>query len=248
MREDGGAGRGSKRSQRCGGAQQMAVSSTSRPEPTVGLWCAVSEVCVCGAPPVFRDTFLALGMGDSFRARDISLKAQKKLLSKMSNKTMAKNFIDDTLASILDNMYSLAKAYTGNKKEAEKLVKNIIKIVVKINILYRNDQFSQEDLKVANQLRNKFTTIVKTVISFFEVDFTFDKAFLTKNINDCRGLLKQLVGNHLTDKSLGRIDHVLDFFTEAAFLEEMFRPESPHRPTLQTIIDDMSKAFDEGGI
>ncbi|XP_045612246.1 tumor necrosis factor alpha-induced protein 8-like protein isoform X2 [Procambarus clarkii] len=187
-------------------------------------------------------------MGDSFRARDISLKAQKKLLSKMSNKTMAKNFIDDTLASILDNMYSLAKAYTGNKKEAEKLVKNIIKIVVKINILYRNDQFSQEDLKVANQLRNKFTTIVKTVISFFEVDFTFDKAFLTKNINDCRGLLKQLVGNHLTDKSLGRIDHVLDFFTEAAFLEEMFRPESPHRPTLQTIIDDMSKAFDEGGI
>ncbi|KAK8724864.1 hypothetical protein OTU49_010953, partial [Cherax quadricarinatus] len=187
-------------------------------------------------------------MGDSFRARDISLKAQKKLLSKMSNKTMAKNFIDDTLASILDNMYSLAKAYTGNKKEAEKLVKNIIKIVVKINILYRNEQFSQEDLRVANQLRHKFTTIVKTIISFFEVDFTFDKAFLTKNINDCRGLLKQLVGNHLTDKSIGRIDHVLDFFTEAAFLEEMFRPESPHRPTLQTIIDDMSKAFDEGGI
>nr|XP_053655328.1 tumor necrosis factor alpha-induced protein 8-like protein isoform X3 [Cherax quadricarinatus]XP_053655329.1 tumor necrosis factor alpha-induced protein 8-like protein isoform X3 [Cherax quadricarinatus] len=91
-------------------------------------------------------------MGDSFRARDISLKAQKKLLSKMSNKTMAKNFIDDTLASILDNMYSLAKAYTGNKKEAEKLVKNIIKIVVKINILYRNEQFSQEDLRVANQV------------------------------------------------------------------------------------------------
>lgn len=166
----------------------------------------------------------------------------------MSNKSMAKNFIDDTHASILDNMYTLAKAYTGNKKEAEKLVKNIIKIVVKINILYRNDQFSQEDLKVANQLREKFRTIVKTVISFFEVDFTFDKMFLIKNINDCRTLLKQLVGNHLTDKSLGRIDHVLDFFTEAAFLEEMFRTESPHRPTLQTIVDDMSKAFDEGGI
>lgn len=41
---------------------------------------------------------------------------------------------------------------TGNKKEAEKLVKNIIKIVVKINILYRNDQFSADDLKVANQV------------------------------------------------------------------------------------------------
>ncbi|KAK3876418.1 hypothetical protein Pmani_024683 [Petrolisthes manimaculis] len=187
-------------------------------------------------------------MGDSFRARDISLKAQKKLLSKMSNKNIAKNFIDDTLASLLDNVYTLAKTYTGNKKEAEKIVKNIIKIVVKINILYRNDQFSADDLKVASQLRTKFTTIVKTIISFFEVQFTFDKVFLTKNVNECRELLKGLVGNHLTDKSLGRIDHVLDFFTDPAFLEEMFRPESKHRPTLQTIVDDMSKALDEGGI
>ncbi|XP_042866872.1 tumor necrosis factor alpha-induced protein 8-like protein isoform X1 [Penaeus japonicus] len=187
-------------------------------------------------------------MGDTFRARDISLKAQKKLLSKMSNKSMAKNFIDDTHASILDNTYNLAKSYTGNKKDAEKLVKNIIKIVVKINILSRNDQFSPEDLKVANQLKNKFTTIVKTVISFFEVDYTFDRSFLIKNINDCRGLLKQLVGNHLTDKSLGRIDHVLDFFTDATFLEEMFKKSSPYRPALKSIIDDMNKAFDEGGI
>ncbi|XP_045108660.1 tumor necrosis factor alpha-induced protein 8-like protein [Portunus trituberculatus] len=187
-------------------------------------------------------------MGDSFKARDISLKAQKKLLSKMSNKTIAKNFIDGNLASVLDNLYSLFKGYTGNKKEAEKVVKNIIKIVVKINILYRNDEFSAEDLKVANQLRNKFNTIVKTVISFYEVAFTFDKVFLTKISNDCRDLLKQLVGNHLTDKSLGRIDHVLDAFTDPAFMEEMFRPETPHRPILQKIIEDMSKAFDEGGI
>lgn len=98
------------------------------------------------------------------------------------------------------------------------------------------------------QLKNKFTTIVKTVISFFEVDYTFDRSFLIKNINDCRGLLKQLVGNHLTDKSLGRIDHVLDFFTDATFLEEMFRKSSPYRPALKSIIDDMNKAFDEGGI
>ncbi|XP_068204183.1 tumor necrosis factor alpha-induced protein 8-like protein isoform X2 [Palaemon carinicauda] len=187
-------------------------------------------------------------MGDTFRAREISLKAQKKLLSKISNKSMAKNFIDDTHANILDNMYNLAKAYTGNKKEAEKIVKNIIKIIVKIDFLSRNKLFSEADLKVADQLKDKFTTIVKTVISFFEVDFTFDKNFLTKNVNDCRAILKDLVGNHLSDKTLGRIDHVLDFFTDSAFLEEMFKTDSQHRPLLQSIIGDMSKAFDEGRI
>lgn len=187
-------------------------------------------------------------MGDSFRARDISLRAQKKLLGKMSNKSVAKTFIDDTSASILDNTYNLAKAYTGNKKEAEKLVKNIIKIVVKIGILARNDQFSQDDVKQANQLRSKFTTIVKTVISFYEVDFSFDKNFLTSNINDCRALLKKLVKEHLTDKSIGRIDHVLDFFSDGVFLEEMFKKDSKYRPQLKAIIEDMNKALEQGEI
>ncbi|KAF2351939.1 Transposase Tc1-like [Trinorchestia longiramus] len=275
-------------------------------------------------------------MGDSFRAREISIRAQKKLLSKMSTKNVAKTFIDDTSASVLDNTYNLAKAYvsigsywiilcfvflvvhspqttreelqddlkasgieaskhtisralrrkvlrsctprrtplletsfqgqaevcqrpfeqassvlqlstvTGNKKEAEKIVKNIIKIIVKIGILARNDQFTTDDMRSANQLRTKFSTIVKTVISFYEVDFTFDKAFLAKNINDCRDLLKRLVKEHLTDKSIGRIDHVLDFFSDGDFLEEMFRKDSVYRPQLKVIIEDLNKAMDEG--
>lgn len=41
---------------------------------------------------------------------------------------------------------------TGNKKDAEKLVKNIIKVVVKIGLLARNDQFTPEDIKSANQV------------------------------------------------------------------------------------------------
>ncbi|MCL4136516.1 UNVERIFIED_CONTAM: hypothetical protein GTU68_007292, partial [Idotea baltica] len=97
-------------------------------------------------------------------------------------------------------------------------------------------------------LRSKFSTIIKTVISFFEVEFSFDKNFLVKNIEDCRGLLKQLVGSHLTDKSLLRIDHVLTFFSDAAFLEEIFKKDSVHRPTFQAIVDDMNKAVDAGEI
>jgi len=185
-------------------------------------------------------------MADTFKARDISLRAQKKLLGKMTNKNVAKTFIDDTSASILDRTYDLARVYTGDKKQAEKLVKNIIKIVVKIGILARNDQFTPEDMRQANLLRAKFNTIVKTVVSFYEVEFTFDKAFLVRNINDCRALCKRLVKDHLTDKSLGRIDHVLDFFSNGDFLEALFRRDSQYRPKLKAIIDDMNKAMDSG--
>jgi len=52
-------------------------------------------------------------MSESFKARDIGLRAQKKILSRMANKNIAKVFIDDTTASLLDNVYKLAKAYVS---------------------------------------------------------------------------------------------------------------------------------------
>ena len=69
---------------------------------------------------------------NAFKAKDIGLRAQKKILSRMASKNIAKVFIDETTASLLDNVYRLTKTQYGSKKDAEKLVKNIIKIVIKI--------------------------------------------------------------------------------------------------------------------
>lgn len=45
---------------------------------------------------------------------------------------------------------------SGNKREAEHLVKNIIKVVIKIGILHRNNQFNDDELRVADRFRTKF--------------------------------------------------------------------------------------------
>jgi len=50
---------------------------------------------------------------EGFKARDIGLRAQKKILSRMANKSVAKVFIDDTTGSLLDNVYKLAKSYVS---------------------------------------------------------------------------------------------------------------------------------------
>lgn len=52
---------------------------------------------------------------NAFKARDIGLRAQKKILSRMSNKTIAKTFIDGTTASLLDNIYRLAKLHVSKQ-------------------------------------------------------------------------------------------------------------------------------------
>lgn len=149
--------------------------------------------------------FRAVMTDNAFKARDVGLRAQKKILSRMATKTVAKTFIDGTTASLLDNIYRLAKLHvsttltlihpirftflrvpsnaptvncrfliadfssasdfhficqqSGNKKDAERLVKNIIKIVIKIGLLYRNNQFNADELKTIERFRNKFQVI-----------------------------------------------------------------------------------------
>lgn len=53
-------------------------------------------------------------MADSaFKSRDIGLRAQKKILSRMATKNIAKTFIDGTTASLLDNLYRLCKMHVS---------------------------------------------------------------------------------------------------------------------------------------
>nr|CAD7438953.1 unnamed protein product [Timema bartmani]CAD7458659.1 unnamed protein product [Timema tahoe] len=187
-------------------------------------------------------------MSEGFKARDIGLRAQKKILGRMANKNIAKVFIDDTTASLLDNVYKLAKAYTGNKKEAEKIVKNIIKVVIKLGVLYRNGQFSADELRQAERFKTRFHSASMAVISFYEVDFSYDRHYLLSALNESRAAIRQLVQRHLTDKSLGRIDHVFGFFGNPAFLDAVFKKDSEYRDILGRIVADMNRAMDEGGM
>lgn len=61
---------------------------------------------------LFRNLFSVM-TENAFRARDIGLRAQKKILSRMATKTIAKTFIDGTTASLLDNIYRLAKLHVS---------------------------------------------------------------------------------------------------------------------------------------
>jgi len=185
---------------------------------------------------------------NDFKARDIGLRAQKKILSRMATKSIAKTFIDGTTASLLDNIYRLAKIHTGNKKEAERLVKNIIKIVIKIGVLHRNNQFNAEETNAAERFRQKFQTTQMAIISFYEVDFSFDLPYLQKSLAESHASLNAIVQKHLTDKSLARINEVFGFFGGGQFLDTCFRADSPYKEIMGKIVADLNKAMDSGDL
>lgn len=86
------------------------------------------------------------------------------------------------------------------------------------------------------------------VISFHEVDFSFDLPYLQKSLSDSQAALKTIVERHLTDKSLTRIDEVFGFFNDAKLLETAFRIDSPYRDVVAAIVADLNAAMDSGDI
>jgi len=48
-------------------------------------------------------------------------------------------------------------------------VKNVIKIVIKLAVLYKHNQLGDEDLILAEKFKNKFNAAALAIISFYEV-------------------------------------------------------------------------------
>ncbi|TRZ03318.1 hypothetical protein DNTS_027483 [Danionella cerebrum] len=185
---------------------------------------------------------------DSFSTKNLALQAQKKLMSKMATKSVANLFIDDTSSEVLDELYRVTKEYTRNRKEAQKIIKNLIKMVVKLGVLYRNNQFNNEELVLVERFRKKVHTLAMTAVSFYQIDFTFDRRVLSNLLNDCRELLHQAINRHLTAKSHGRINHVFNHFSDCEFLATLYGPSEVYRSHLQKICDGVNKMLDDGNL
>lgn len=188
------------------------------------------------------------GKMDTFSTKNLALQAQKKLLSKMASKNMASIFIDDISSEILDELYRVTKEFTHNRKEAQKVIKNLIKIVVKLGVLYRNKQFGVEELVLMDRFRKKLHTLAMTAVSFYQVDFTFDRRVMSNMLNECRDLLHQAVNTHLTGKSHSRINHVFNHFADFEFLSALYGSSEPYQTHLQRICEGLNQMLDEGNI
>ncbi|XP_051978188.1 tumor necrosis factor alpha-induced protein 8-like protein 1 isoform X2 [Xyrauchen texanus] len=185
---------------------------------------------------------------DAFNTKSLALQAQKKLMSKMATKTVANLFIDDTSTEVLDELYRVTKEYTHNRKEAQKIIKNLIKMVVKLGVLYRNGQFNNEELALVERFRKKVHTLAMTAVSFYQIEFTFDRHVMSDLLNDCRELLHQAINRHLTAKSHSRINHVFNHFSDCDFLAALYAPSGVYRTHLQKICEGVNKMLDDGNL
>ncbi|XP_069082968.1 tumor necrosis factor alpha-induced protein 8 isoform X2 [Pleurodeles waltl] len=185
---------------------------------------------------------------DVFNSKYLAMQVQKKILGKMASKSIATTLIDDTSSYVLDELYRVTKEFTQSKKEAEKITKDLIKVIIKLAVLHRNNQFNQDELAQLELFKRKVHQLAMTVVSFHQVDYTFDRNVLSKLLNECRDMLHQIIQRHLTAKSHGRVDHVFDHFSDCEFLAALYNPFGPYKPHLQRISEGVNKMLDEDNI
>ncbi|KAK1891684.1 Tumor necrosis factor alpha-induced protein 8-like protein 3 [Dissostichus eleginoides] len=183
---------------------------------------------------------------ESFNSRSLALQAQKKILSKMATMVVANMLTDDTSSEILDELYKTSREFTKSKKQAHKIIKDVIKIALKIGILYRNHQFSPDELDTVDRFKKKMNQAAMTAVSFYEVEYTFDRNILSELLLECRDLLHTLVEQHLTARSHARIDHVFNHFSHGEYLAELYGDREEYRLSLRKICNGINKLLDEG--
>ena len=85
----------------------------------------------------------------------------------------------------------------------------MIKISVKIGMLQRGEKFGQEEKEQLIQIQMNLRVVVKSLITFHQLEHTYDRFFLTRYMEELETSLKNLVRPHLTEKSVGRVEQVL---------------------------------------
>lgn len=100
------------------------------------------------------------------------------------------------------------------------------------------------------QTQRHLRTIAMTMISFHQVEHTYDRNFLLSYVSKLREDLRDLVRPHLTDKSLSRIDQVTDYFSDPKFLDALYLPDRNPEVAEQMakLMDMLNNCMEEGVI
>lgn len=110
-----------------------------------------------------------------------------------------------------------------------------------MGILDKNGQFTEKDTEKIDSFKILFRNLALTIVSFHEVAFSYERDFLIKSLNKCRTQLKEIVENHLSHKSIQRIDLVFDFFTKSSLLDMFFNTNNPESFQLRTrVMSDLA--------
>lgn len=185
---------------------------------------------------------------EHFNSQTISIKVQKKLASKLPTKKLVKFFIDETSARVFNNLNLLLRAYCGSKREANRLMKTVVKINAKLAILFINGVLSNSDIEILAKSRNAFAKVAQICLNVHKkkshANLNLDP--LIEQFNVCHNSIMVIARNYLTEKSQNKISLCTNFFCNRQFLATVFSNEPRYYELMEKICEDIQELIDRG--
>lgn len=182
---------------------------------------------------------------NSFDVHELSVRLQKNLLGKLSSRSTVKHIISESSSRFLDQFYRILKEFCG-KKEAEKVVRNVVKLAMKLGVLVHNGQLGESELRQLNSVQQKLHNLLMTVISFQQVEFSYDRRFLLAQLDQCQQKIRPLIQKFLSEKSMLRLEQVLQHVQNTEFLDAIFEINGKYEPMLSKLCSQANLLIDNG--
>ncbi|CAJ0961623.1 unnamed protein product, partial [Mesorhabditis belari] len=182
-----------------------------------------------------------------FSSASLSLRAQKKLASHFANRFFVKPFITPNSAQFLDLLCSiLARFYS--KKDAEKTIKSVIKLTVKLCVISRSSNLEECQQKSFAQTQRFLHSLALTISSFYKLKGSYDLSFLLTQFSQLKDSLEPLIKTSLSEKSQKRFCEIFQSLSNPDFLDSLFTADAKINDSLPKIAATIDKLLENGDI
>ena len=113
-------------------------------------------------------------------------------------------------------------------------------------MLLRGEKFSPDERLSMIQIQKNLRTVAMTLISFYQVDHTYDRNFVIKYLTELQTLLNDLTRNHLTDKSVGMVEQIFGVVKTPDFLDSVYVPKKniEMREIMGKVVSDLNSCLE----
>lgn len=126
-------------------------------------------------------------------------------------------------------------------------------------MLYRGNRLGEEELASLVEVQRRLRTVALALVSFHQVrpspstlaqvEHSFDRSFLAGHLEALEEQLKVVVGRHLTQRSVERVEQVFGVMLGSGLLEEAYLGARPDMVAAAGgVVEALARALDAGAL
>jgi len=169
-----------------------------------------------------------VGMGDktkSKKTQSVAMRIKKKaggtIATSSAGKGMIKEFLGKDGIKLLDLVKQVITNYEGKKKASE-IENNIIRVAVKVILLWQNKDITTENI---TSTVPKVKAVWSDIIDFCEMSFAYDPPKLKTSGDELVLCFTTLLKDFVTENTLQTMKATINYCTTQALLDTVFASE-----------------------